>query len=141
LLHIKEGQAVRITSRGIAGPEEGKVVFISPMVDKETRSTRVVAEVGNDKGIWRLGQFVTAAVIIEEQSVPLAIPANAVQTMAGAKVVFVRGAEGFERREVVLGRSDDRLSEVVSGLRPGEVIAGGNTFLLKAEFMKPSADD
>jgi hypothetical protein len=38
------------------------------------------------------------------------------------------------KREVVLGEADDQAVEVVSGLYPGEKIAVGNTFLLKAEL-------
>jgi cobalt-zinc-cadmium efflux system membrane fusion protein len=42
---------------------------------------------------------------------------------------------------VVLGQSDERMVEVLSGLRPGEVIAVTNTFLLKAELLKALAED
>ena len=59
---------------------------------------------------------------------------------AGAGIVFVRTDEGFEKREVELGRSDDDGFEVVSGLKPGETIAVANTFLLKAELGKSEAD-
>jgi cobalt-zinc-cadmium efflux system membrane fusion protein len=41
----------------------------------------------------------------------------------------------------VTGRSDDRLAEVLTGLKAGETIAVTNTFLLKAEFLKSSAED
>jgi cobalt-zinc-cadmium efflux system membrane fusion protein len=55
--------------------------------------------------------------------------------------VFVRSAEGFEKRPVVVGRSDDRLAEIVTGLQDGEVIAATNTFALKAEFLKSAVED
>ena len=64
----------------------------------------------------------------------------AVQTVEGKSVVFVRTPEGFEKREVELGRSDDDAVEVASGLKPGDEIAVGNTFLLKAELGKSEAD-
>ena len=73
------------------------------MLDKETRSARVVAEIANRDGVWRPGSFVTAAIAIEEQPVPLAVPTSAIQTMGGDKVVFVRTPEGFEKRPVVAG--------------------------------------
>ena len=61
--------------------------------------------------------------------------------MDGGPVVFVRTAEGFQKRQVVLGQSDDRTTEVVSGLRPGETIAVSNTFLLKAEMLKGAGEE
>jgi len=138
---IREGQAVSITTRGIAASVEGKIVFIGPMLDKDSRSARAVVEIANERGIWRPGSFVTAAIAFEEQPVALVVPVSAVQNMSAATVVFVRVPEGFEKRQVVLGQSDDRIAEVVSGLRPGEEIAVTNTFLLKAELLKALAED
>ena len=138
---VKEGQPVSIGARGLAEKTEGKIVFISPLLDKETRSARVVAEISNMEDKWRPGSFVTAAISIEEQPVPVVVPTSAIQTIDGDKVVFVRKPEGFERRQVFLGRNDERLAEVVTGLRSGEVIATTNTFSLKAELMKALAED
>lgn len=50
---VKEGQPVSIAARGIAEKADGKVVFITPVVDKESRAARVVAEVANESGAWR----------------------------------------------------------------------------------------
>ena len=138
---VKEGQSVSIAARGITEKAEGKVVFITPVVDKESRAARVVAEVANESGAWRPGSFVTAAVATGEQPVSVSVPTNAIQTIGAGKAVFVRTAEGFEKRAVVTGRSDDRLAEVLTGLKAGETIAVTNTFLLKAELLKSSAED
>jgi cobalt-zinc-cadmium efflux system membrane fusion protein len=138
---IKEEQPVSISARTIMEKVDGKIVFISPLLDKETRSAHVIAEIANSDGVWRPGSFVTAAIVVEELAVPLVIPTSAVQTIDNEKVVFVRTQEGFERHLVGLGRNDDRLVEVVTGLRSGEVIAVTNTFSLKAELMKAVAED
>lgn len=138
---VKVGQPVSITARAIADKAEGKVVFISPLVEKESRSARLVTEVANGDGVWRPGSFVTAAIAIGEQPVALAVPASALQTIDNEKIVFVRTPEGFEKRPVTLGRTDDRMAEVVSGLESGETIAVSNTFVLKAELLKSSAED
>jgi len=138
---VREGQSVTVSARNIAGKAEGKVVFISPMMDKETRSARVTAEIANPDSIWRAGSFVTGAIAFEQKSVSLAVPTTAIQTMGSEQVVFVRTPEGFAKRPLVLGRSDDRIIEVVSGLRPGEIIAVSNTFALKAELLKALAED
>jgi cobalt-zinc-cadmium efflux system membrane fusion protein len=138
---VREGQTVSITTRGVAERVEGKIIFIGPMLDKDSRSARAVVEIPNGSGIWRPGSFVTAAVAFEQQAVALVAPTSAVQNMGAATVVFVRTPEGFQKRQVVLGQSDDRIVEVVSGLHPGEMIAVSNTFLLKAELLKALAED
>jgi cobalt-zinc-cadmium efflux system membrane fusion protein len=137
---VKVGQPVSITTRAVPEKAEGKVAFISPLVDRDSRSARVVTNIANGEGVWRPGSF-TAAIAIGEQPVAVAVPVSAIQSISNEKVVFVRAPEGFEKRPVTLGRSDDRLAEVVAGLQPGETIAVSNTFLLKAELLKSSAED
>jgi cobalt-zinc-cadmium efflux system membrane fusion protein len=138
---IREGQSVTITARGVSETSEGKIVFISPMLEKDTRSARVVSELANSKRVWRPGSFVTATIAVEEQPVSLAVPTGAVQTVNGEPVVFVRTSNGFEKRPVVLGRRDARFTEVASGVEPGELVAVANTFALKAEALKGLAED
>jgi cobalt-zinc-cadmium efflux system membrane fusion protein len=132
---------VAVTTRSVAAEAEGKIVFISPMLDRDTRSARVVAEIANDSGAWRPGSFVTGAVAVEQVPVALAVPATAIQTMGAEQVVFVRTGEGFARRRLTPGRSDNRNVEAVAGLKPGEVIAVSNTFVLKSELLKTQAED
>src|SRR5262249_35080994 len=119
---VKEGQPVSVTARTKENAA-GKIAFISPLLDKDSRAARVVAELANDDGTWRPGSFVTAAIAVAQKAVTLAVPVSAIQTVGGEKVVFVRAPEGFEKRPVIIGRSDDRLSEIVTGLQPGETIA------------------
>jgi cobalt-zinc-cadmium efflux system membrane fusion protein len=141
LAAVKEGQPVVVTTRAIKDKAQGQIVFISPLLDKDTRSARVIAEIGNHDGVWRPGTFVTAAIAVEEQPVPVVVPNSAIQTIGGEKVVFVRTLDGFEKRAVVAGRSDDRFTEIATALQAGEIIAAANTFLLKAELLKGANED
>jgi len=138
---IKEGQPVVITARGIKDKADGKIVFISPLLDKETRLARVVAEIANGHGVWRPGSFVTAEIAVEEQQVAVVVPTSTIQTIGSEKVVFVRVSDGFERRSVLLGRGDGQFTEILTGLQSGEAIGATNTFVLKAELMKGAAED
>ena len=114
---------------------------MSPLLDKDTRTARVVAAIDNVDGSWRPGSFVTAAIAIEEHSAPVVAPFDAVQSVGGGKAVFVRTKDGFEKRDVVLGLRDVQCVEIVSGLAAGETIAVSNTFSLNAELSKPGEED
>jgi cobalt-zinc-cadmium efflux system membrane fusion protein len=138
---VREGQPVAVTTRNVAAEAEGKIVFVSPMLDRDTRSARVVAEIANDSGAWRPGAFVTGAVAVEQSAAAVVVPAAAIQTIGAEQVVFVRTGEGFARRRVMPGRSEGRVVEVKTGLKPGEVVAVSNTFTLKAELLKTQAED
>ena len=142
LAKVKEGARVTVISGQDGGErrEQGNVVFVSPLLNADTRAARVVVALPNKDFGWRPGTYVTAEVEIAQDEVPVRVPKVALQTIEGKRVVFVRTDEGFEKREVELGRSDDDAFEVVSGLKPGEGIAVANTFLVKAELGKAEAD-
>ena len=134
---VREGARVTVNRGGRS--VQGKVVFVSPLLNVDTRSARVVVSLPNQDMAWRPGTYVTAEVETETDRVPVRVTKAALQTVEGKRVVFVRTDEGFEKREVELGRADDDAYEVVSGLRAGEDIAVANTFLLKAELGKSEA--
>ncbi len=138
---VKEGQAVNIATRGQPETGTAKIVFVGPLLDKDTRTARVVAAIDNADGGWRPGSFVTAGITIDQHTAPVVAPFSAIQTVGGQKAVFVRNKEGFEKRDVVLGQRDGQSVEVVSGLVAGETIAVSNTFSLKAEHSKLSDED
>ena len=74
---VRIGQTLSVAVRGRTETAEGRVTFIGPMLDKDTRSARVIAEIDNQNGVWRPGSFVTAAIAVEQQSVPIAVPVAA----------------------------------------------------------------
>jgi membrane fusion protein, heavy metal efflux system len=138
---VREGQTVSVAAHGLSYRAIGKIMFISPVLDRDTHSARVVAEIANPDGNWRPGSLIHATIAIEEHGAALAVPASAVQTIGKSRVVFVRTADGFEKRPVVVGDGDERLVEIRAGVRAGETVAVTNTFSLKAEFLKELAED
>ncbi len=137
---IREGQRIEIVkSQAGRSGTAGRIVFVSPILDPDTRSARVIAEIDNASGLWRPGTYVTTAVVVGEDALELRLPKSALQTIGGEPVVFVQTDDGFERRDVTLGRQDAEMVEIVSGVVPGEPVAVKNTFLLKAELGKGEA--
>ena len=140
LAAIKEGQEVTLTPGPEGKGSPGRIVFVSPMLNQDTRSAKVIAAVDNPDLAWRPGSFATVRVSVEEQPVDLRLPRAALQTIGGEQVVFVRTKDGFEKREVVLGKGDEEAVEVVFGLDAGEAVATANSFVLKAELGKAEAE-
>ncbi len=130
LATIHEGQQITVTAGGESSP--GNIMFISPLLDKDTRAARVIASLDNTAGKWRPGSFVTAEIPGDEAPAAIVVPKSALQSLKGESVVFVRTADGFEARRIDVGRQDARQAEVKTGLAAGERIATTNTFVLKA---------
>ena len=135
---VKEGQIANVAGSG--GKTEGKLIFVSPAIDPETRAAKAIIELENADGKWRPGEFATAAIATSAQDTDLIIPKEAIQTIEGKPVVFVRNDKGFEKRDVMTGREDSRHIEIVSGVAFGEPVAVSGTFTLKAELGKSEAE-
>ena len=135
---VQEGQIANITNGPVSAT--GKLIFVSPVIDPETRSAKAIIELDNADGAWRPGTFVNADISTSTQDAALRIPKDSVQVIDGKSVVFVQNTDGFEPREVKVGRTDSQHIEILSGLRPGESIATSNTFTLKAELGKSDAE-
>ena len=136
LATVREGQQITISAGSGGDPSPATIMFISPLLEKDTRRARVVASVDNAAGKWRPGSFATAEISADEAPAAIVVPKTALQSLKGESTVFVRTAEGFEARKVALGRQDTQQAEVTMGLTAGERIATTNTFILKAELGK-----
>ncbi len=135
---VKEGLMANVVGSG--GKAEGKLIFVSPAIDPETRSAKAIIELDNADGKWRPGEFANAAIATSAQDTDLIVPKDAIQTIEGKAVVFVRNDKGFEKRDVTTGREDSRHVEILSGVSFGEQVAVSSTFTLKAELGKSEAE-
>ena len=103
---------------------QGEVVAIYPKAIIQDNIVKYVAAVEIDtpyEGYLR--PEMTAAVdIMLESRVVLAIPTKAVKRESGRNVVYVRGEEGPETRQVKVGWKSGPWAEVVSGLAEGEEV-------------------
>ncbi len=137
---VKPGARVEVTSAGRR--QDGRVTFVSPILDETTRLVPVIATIDNASGVWRVGENVGVSVLLPasgDRSV--AVPSAAVQMIGDRSHVFVRTANGFRATPVTLGRTNGGAVTVTAGLTGEERIASTNSFTLKAELGKGAAKD
>lgn len=115
---------------------EGKVRSLTPGLNRETGAATAIVTVPGE-GL-QPGQAVRARIVATAAagSKAIVVPDEAVQSVGGRDVVFVRTDKGFEARPVTIGQRGAGRVEVVSGLTAGQSIAARNAFLLKAELGK-----
>jgi len=143
---LREGLLVRILSESY--PDEhfaGRVDFVGGELDAATRTVRVRATVVNRGERLKPGLFVKGQIEIprpEKEAGVLAVPQSALQTIEGRPTVFVQsGPETFVRRFVETGHTFEGFTEVLSGIRRGEVVVTEGSFVLKSEFAKATLAD
>ena len=135
--HVRAGSAIRVTTP--AGEVEAVVTGVATGGGGESGATVIHAR--STGGVLPpAGSAVMGTVLTGETVAGVTVPSDAVQTVEGATVVFVRTATGFRAVPVLVGRQVGGRSEIVRGLSGAERIAGSNAFLLKAELAKGEAE-
>lgn len=111
----------------------GRVAYVNPYLDPNTRTGEVRLTVPNPRGDLKPGMFVDVT-LQRELGTRLAIPASAVLYEGDRRVVFVDlGAGGLVPREVALGPKAGDEYAVEGGLEPGDVVVTSGNFLIAAE--------
>jgi RND family efflux transporter MFP subunit len=134
---VRVGSEATVTSAAYPGSElRGRVSYIDPRVDPQTRTAKVRVEVPNPGGRLRLGMYVSMVFARAGGQRQVVVPRAAVQSIGDQSVVFlpVAGEEGkFLRRRVRLGPASGNFYVVLEGLWAGDTVVTDGSFLLRAE--------
>jgi cobalt-zinc-cadmium efflux system membrane fusion protein len=137
---IRTGQRVRVRSE--SGPPLsglGAIRYVGPLLEQDTRVSYGRVVLDNRDRRWQPGLYVACAVTVEDASVPIAVPEEAIVRLRDGPAVFRAEGGRFEPQPVVVGRSDGRTTEIVAGLEAGARVVVRKAFLLKAELGKGEA--
>ena len=132
VVHVPERE-LRVLSKGLqvsmlvdAWPGEsfsGEVIRISPVIDTNTGTFRVTAQINDHGQMLKPGLFGRIEIQYDmHENVPV-VPRSAIITEDELSHVFVINDEGFaNRRAIELGFEADGLVEVTQGLEKGESV-------------------
>jgi Cu(I)/Ag(I) efflux system membrane fusion protein len=132
---VRTGASARVALAAYPGrPFTGRVSFVYPVVDPQSRTARVRVALANPGRALKPGMYGTLYFDAQLGADLLSVPAEAVVMTGERNLVFVVGADGaLEPREVTLGaRAADRI-QVLSGLKEGERVVASANFLVDAE--------
>ncbi|WP_319798399.1 efflux RND transporter periplasmic adaptor subunit [Nitrobacter sp.] len=145
---VGAADAARLTAgdRAIVELPDGRtaaarVRAITPTLNGETRAATAVLDVTGTGLQPGLAVRVRMMPLRGETTSAIVVPEEAVQSVNGRDVVFVRTADGFRARPVTTGQRSAGRIEISSGLSGGQVIATKNAFLLKAELGKGAGEE
>lgn len=135
---FKEGQKVKVITNVYPNKEfDATVSFIDPVLNTQTRTVTVRANLKNNEGIFKPGMFVTGRVEGKSNGLKtqLTIPASAVMWTGERSLVYVKTNPNepvFEMREITLGNRNGETFTAVSGLQDGDEIVTNGTFTVDA---------
>lgn len=141
LEQVRLGLPVTVRSQTGSRSAPGRITQQGTAVDEATRTAQAQVTLANPDAFWRPGMFVTITLPAAQRSVPLAVPQAAIQRIEEQPVVFVQDGEALQAMPVVLGQQAGGWVEIREGLRPGQRYVMRNSFVLKAELGKSSAEE
>jgi Cu(I)/Ag(I) efflux system membrane fusion protein len=135
LAAVRPGQKATVSLTAYPGRSfEGKVTFVYPTVQKETRTAQVRVELANREGLLMPDLYGSITIEAGQSESGLTVPDSAVLDSGTRQAVLVELGEGiFEPREVKLGSRGDGYVQVLDGLGEGEKVVVDGNFLIDAE--------
>jgi HlyD family secretion protein len=124
---VRVGRPVHIEVEAYPGQTfPSTITRVSPSVDVESRSFQIEASVPNEKGLLKPGFFAKAVIVTStDRNVPF-VSEEAVVSIAGIVKVFAIVDSKAEERRVRTGIRRDGLTEILEGVKIGEVVAISN---------------
>jgi Cu(I)/Ag(I) efflux system membrane fusion protein len=114
-------------------PRTGRISYIYPTLNPETRTVKVRVELTNPglalkPGMYATFQFAAATGLV------LSVPRSAILSTGKRDLVFVHLPDGtLIARDVTVGLATDERIEILSGLTAADTVVASATFLVDAE--------
>lgn len=142
-LQLHKGDAATISLAGLDKPIEGKVSLISPALDPNSTTVEVWVQAANANQQLRPGATAQIAITAQTIKDALVVPSAALINAKGdaAQVMVVDGQNQASSRDVKTGIQSGPQVQIVSGLKPGEVVVTEGAYGLpdktKVKIEKP----
>jgi membrane fusion protein, heavy metal efflux system len=140
LSRVHVGQTVQVQSVDGSVTGSGTVKALLPTTDADTQTVQMWVLLENADGRWRSGMAVLAGAVIGEEQAALAVKNTALQTLEDQPVVFVKEGETYTPHPVQTGRTDGIYTEVLEGIEAGATYVSKNSFIVKADIGKATAE-
>lgn len=118
---------------------QGRVDYVYPSLNMKTRTLKVRLRFDNDNRELKPNMFAQVAIHAKSIEAAVVVPKEAVvRTGSFDRVVLALGDGRYKSVEVILGRSGESVSEILMGVKPGDVVVTSAQFLLDSESSKNS---
>lgn len=131
---VRIGTQAEVAIDGLTGAMRiGRVEYVYPTIDVESRTTRARIALTNSDGVLRPGMYATVQLATPVPST-LTVPSAAVVRTGTRALVFVdMGSGRLAPQEVTIGMIAGDYTEVLRGLEPGQRVVTSAQFLLDSE--------
>lgn len=139
LAYVHDGDDVTVTTEGYPDVFHGRISYVSPALDPNTRTLQARIVVDNKGEKLKRDMYCTVAVTAGSITNAIAVPDAAVlRDDENQPFIYLASANNqFGRRPVEIGESQNGVTQIVRGLAPGDrVVANGSLFLQFANSLQ-----
>jgi cobalt-zinc-cadmium efflux system membrane fusion protein len=133
LAFVQSGQDVVVQTDAYPGSFHGRISYVSPAVDPNTRTLQARIVVDNPGEKLKRDVYCTVTVNAGSVSNVLAVPNTSILRDDNNQpfVYVVSGANQFGRRDVELGASQNGQTQILKGVSVGERVVGDGSLFLQ----------
>jgi cobalt-zinc-cadmium efflux system membrane fusion protein len=133
LPYVRVGDPVTIQTDAYPQVFHGRIAYVAPSLDPNTRTLQARIETSNPGEKLKKDMYVMATVNAGKIQKAIALPDSAIlrDTENQPFVYAALSSNQFGRRPVTLGESVDGQTEVVSGVKVGDQVAGDGSLFLQ----------
>jgi len=113
---------------------KGKVKAISPVINPEDKTCKVIVDVDNPKEEIKPGMHADVEIAAEIHKDKLLVPQDAVLVRGGRKLAFVVEGDLAKWRYIQVGLENDEFAEVLPSDREGEGVKEGEIVIVDGHF-------
>jgi RND family efflux transporter MFP subunit len=115
---------------------EVRLLSQAQMMNPGNQSQRVLFELDNPHGEFKIGEFVILKALNTQTSRQISVPNAAITEINGKTAVFLkRGPEKFEFAYVQIGEDDGTRTLVLKGIKEGEKVVVGGAYEVKMMYL------
>lgn len=107
------------------------ISYLSPVMDPSTNSYKLELELPNENMQWKPGIKAQIMLTDAQEENVVTVPTTSIVRDGNDTYIFVLSGQQAERRKVILGRINETVQEVLSGLKEGEQLITSGQHQLK----------
>jgi HlyD family secretion protein len=144
---IKKGDKATLSITGLDTKMNGTVTLVSPALDPNSTTVEIWVQAANPDQQLRPGMTTQLAITSQTVHDAVVVPSGALlnATRSDAQVMVIDGQNVAQSRDVKLGIQGAQEAQIVSGLKPGEMVINEGAYGLpdktKVKIEKPDSDE
>ena len=133
LAYVRDGNDVTVTTDAYPGSFHGKISYVSPSLDSNTRTLQARIVVDNPGEKLKKDMYCTVTVVAGSISNAIAVPDSSILRDDNNQpfVYITTGSNQFGRRDVEIGQSQNGQTQILKGISIGERVVGDGSLFLQ----------